>query len=556
VGVPPPAAVAWWALGAAGTTNPGPPEVSLQPLTFHGQAGDATISPDGRFIAYVRRDATQSSVVVKQLSSDSDVTILPPRAGASYFAPSVTPDGGHVDVLVGEAGPKISLVRLPFLGGAPRKLADNARSGIAWSPDGRRMAFIRSDAQTQNSLIVADAQGQNAKILVTRHAPSFFLSITFGRRSYRPSWSPDGRRITVVGLDTSPNRLNNATELLEIDAQDGTERPVRLDNGLSVLEAVYLDGDRWVASAVEETNQASQWRIIPRNGPPMKLTRDLSDLVGVQLTATRSAGVATRVMRRSTVSVLDLATGDIRPVIEDSSAGPSAAAVDAAGNVFYTAMAADGFATYRHGRPGGAASVVATDVGGALLSPDGSFLIGSRWNGGLVRANADGSDARVLLEDVTAFPAAITRDNAVLVYQSNRQGHQQPWKLTLATGEAQRLSEMYVDARSLWLSPDEREVILNTTGGARICTFPAFDACRAVKVIAGPLSADGKTAFTVLRTDPANLVAQPLDGGEPTPVTHFTDKVIVDFRLSPDRTRMAFTRGTQIADVVLVTGVK
>jgi hypothetical protein len=35
--------------------------LSIQPLTLDGRAGHATISPDGRFIAYVRRDGAESS---------------------------------------------------------------------------------------------------------------------------------------------------------------------------------------------------------------------------------------------------------------------------------------------------------------------------------------------------------------------------------------------------------------------------------------------------------------------------------------------------------------
>jgi hypothetical protein len=62
--------------------------------------------------------------------------------------------------------------------------------------------------------------------------------------------------------------------------------------------------------------------------------------------------------------------------------------------------------------------------------------------------------------------------------------------------------------------------------------------------------------FAVNPNDPANIIAQPLDGSAPQPLTHFTDKVIADFSVSPDGTRMAITRGTQISDVVLVSGLK
>ena len=120
----------------------------MEALTIDGHAGHATISPDGRFIAYVRRDQTHSSVIVKQLSSNSEVVIMPPSAEADYYAPSVTPDSSYVDVLVdARRNPEDErfIVRVPFLGGTPRRIIDRAASGLGWSPDGREMAFVRVD---------------------------------------------------------------------------------------------------------------------------------------------------------------------------------------------------------------------------------------------------------------------------------------------------------------------------------------------------------------------------------------------------------------------------
>ena len=321
-------------------------------------------------------------------------------------------------------------------------------------------------------------------------------------------------------------------------------------------ELAYFDQDQWVASVGNpDRNQALRWQLIPRQGPAQALTRDLDHLLGVQLTAAGSTGVAIRATRRTAIAVGTIANRDFAQVVEESGAEAGAAALDAAGKVFYMARASEGLVTLRREGPGSAGVLVATNLIGAVPSPDGTFVIGYRPNVGLVRANADGSDARVLLEDVTAAPLAITHDNAAVIYQSNRNGHQQPWRLTLATGATERLSDLFIGGR-LWLSPDGRQVIFTTTGGVQICAFPGFEACRAVNVIAGPFSADAKTVFAINRQDPANIVAQPLDGSAPQPVTRFTDKQVFDFSVSPDGTRMAITRGTQISDVVLIKGLK
>ena len=116
---------------------------------------------------------------------------------------------------------------------------------------------------------------------------------------------------------------------------------------------------------------------------------------------------------------------------------------------------------------------------------------------------------------------------------------------------------MSVDNTRLWLSRDGREVIFGTHGGTHICAFPGFDPCRTVDIVAGPLSADGKTVIAIDPTDPRNLLAQPLDGSAPTQLTRFTDKeIFADLSLSPDGKTLAITRVSRVSDVVLIKGLR
>jgi Tol biopolymer transport system component len=49
-----------------------------------------------------------------------------------------------------------------------------------------------------------------------------------------------------------------------------------------------------------------------------------------------------------------------------------------------------------------------------------------------------------------------------------------------------------------------------------------------------------------------NIWAQPLDGGPPRQITHFTDRSIASFAWSPDGSRLAIARGTTTNDIVLL----
>ena len=115
---------------------------------------------------------------------------------------------------------------------------------------------------------------------------------------------------------------------------------------------------------------------------------------------------------------------------------------------------------------------------------------------------------------------------------------------------------MSIDNTRFWLSRDGRQVIFATRDGARICGFPDFDSCRAAALVAGPLSADGKTVYAIDPNDPRNILAQPIDGSTPTPLTRFADKEIADLSLSSDGMHLAVTRLSRLSDVVLIKGLR
>ena len=60
------------------------PDVRLTRLTNSGNAIDATISPDGKYIVYVLSDRSQQSLYIRQVSTANDKEIVPP-APVGYF---------------------------------------------------------------------------------------------------------------------------------------------------------------------------------------------------------------------------------------------------------------------------------------------------------------------------------------------------------------------------------------------------------------------------------------------------------------------------------------
>jgi Tol biopolymer transport system component len=70
------------------------------------------------------------------------------------------------------------------------------------------------------------------------------------------------------------------------------------------------------------------------------------------------------------------------------------------------------------------------------------------------------------------------------------------------------------------------------------------------------MSPDGRSIAYVSSTDPKNIWVQAIDDGAPRPLTRFTEKDITSFTFSPDGRRLAITRGTSLADIVLIKGFR
>lgn len=92
-----------------------------------------------------------------------------------------------------------------------------------WSPDGRWLAFVRSDGEGPGQLVVMPADGGEARPLT-----DLALGVS------EVAWSPDSRRLVVVGRSWVP-------ELAELESEERARRPRR------ITELPYRrDDEGWV----------------------------------------------------------------------------------------------------------------------------------------------------------------------------------------------------------------------------------------------------------------------------------------------------------------------
>ncbi|MDQ3820258.1 MAG: hypothetical protein M3362_21610, partial [Acidobacteriota bacterium] len=127
--------------------------VKLTKLTTNGKAGQAAVSPDGKYAAYVNGERGKQSIVLKHIPTASDQEIVP-VTGEDYVSLAFSHDGNYIYYeRVGKT--QTVLYRVPVLGGiAPAKLSEDVNSIVTLSPDDKRMAFVRGYPQEGTCAVI------------------------------------------------------------------------------------------------------------------------------------------------------------------------------------------------------------------------------------------------------------------------------------------------------------------------------------------------------------------------------------------------------------------
>jgi Tol biopolymer transport system component len=528
-------------------------------LTSSGTAERPAISPDGKYVAYIQHENNAYSVRIRQTTTPSDVQIVASQRDVVIGGATVTPDGTFVDFVRREAGKTSELWRVPFLGGTPRRLIDNVESPVGWSPDGQQMAFVRPNgapADRSSALVIADADGAHERVLDVRRLPALFVSPgsfpAYRTLSNRPDWTPDGRLIALLGLGTQGPAP--VPQLVVVDVRSGSEYVVPLSVRLH-LGIAWLNSESLVLNQEEQPGAPSQLSLLMYPGGQLsRLTNDLSSYLGVSVTADRASLVTTQYTPRSSIWVGDASgrqgtdvVSAVRGIVQAAWAGD---------RVVYSDGSIVSLVSERSGsgeKIGEGVAPAATSDGRTIV-----FQAPSLRGGGLARVDADGRHRVQLVSGQAAWPG-VTRDDRSVIFVSARSGQQALWMVSLEGGTPIEIAR---GANSPSISPDGRSLLFATRGDGTqqtlvICDLPA---CTARRTLSPPPGAAGRVGWApdgraVVYRDAAtqaNLWVQPFDGSPPHQLTHFpTDHTISSFAWSRDGTRLAIARELVTNDIVL-----
>src|SRR4029077_816949 len=127
---------------------------------------------------------------LRNLPTSSDTQVIPP-APASYKSLAFSPDGNYLYFIkaVDATNTNFDLYRAPVLGGTAQTVVRGIDSDITFSPDGHRIAFARSNAPEAGkyALVTVNLDGTDEKVLQVAAPASDVPSSV--------AWSPDGRQL-------------------------------------------------------------------------------------------------------------------------------------------------------------------------------------------------------------------------------------------------------------------------------------------------------------------------------------------------------------------------
>jgi Tol biopolymer transport system component len=357
-------------------------QLRVSRITSTGNVREAVISPDGKYIAYVELINGQQSLWIRQAASASKVQILPPAA-VSLRGLAFSPDGNFVYYLKSAEDGANTLYYLPVLGGLPKEVLTGIESQVSFSPDGRRIAFVRWQQNPRGSLLMtANADGTGQQQLASRRSPEFFSN------GGGPAWSPDGE---VVAVTAGSSRAGVLFNVVGVRVDGRGEQPITSRAIASITGASWLpDGSGMIITAADQERMSCSnnqlWHVGYPGGAIRRVTNDLNNYGQASVTADASALLTTAEEQFSGIWVKGSDKAGSRAVRLNS------------------------------GRNDGRAGLSWVPGGGIVYSSDGGGV------DSILVMQADGGSPRTLVSHMLNMTPAVSPDGRMILFVSFRGG--------------------------------------------------------------------------------------------------------------------------------------
>src|SRR6202522_2821694 len=557
-------------------------QMTITPVTSTGNVHSTAISTDGKWLAYVQDDKVGHGIWVRQLGTGSSAEVVPGSQG-EIAGLTFSRDGNYLYFLKRDESVGVgTLFQVPSLGGDPKQLIVDVDSPIDFSPDGKRIVFVRQSSENKTSnLMLANADGTNEVSLSTLRDPAYFS--TNG-----PAWSPDGERIAVA---ETPNGdlLRSSLEMVVLTSGAKTRLGSREWGGPRQM-AWLPDGSAIVfAAPVDKMSLNPQiWQVSYPDAEARRITNDLNFYIGTTITADGSALATVQVSLIANLSITNFGS-----VISFSSPHQVTSGVGRADGLGGITWAPGDKIIYGY-YSGGAIRLASVAPDGSRLHDlalnaveplwpaacgDGQRFVfsarGQTQGISVWRADIDGGNLKQISNGNLDILPTCSPDGKFVVYSdASDPGH--VMRIGIEGGAAVQVTKEFME--SVQISPDSQTLagfyrpdpskapkiaIVGLEGGEIRSLYDVPNETRTGADDGGhklEWTKDGKAViYNVYKDEIASVWAQPISAPGVTPIT---PKRIASFppetrvwavSISPDGKQILYASGRNVTDAVLIS---
>jgi TolB protein len=536
-------------------------------LTGDGKVRDARISPDGKFLAYIRTDGGDRSIWIKQIQTNSAIQIAKPGELDDFESMVFSPDGNFLYFFAATKDDQPpSFYRVPTLGGTPTRAFTNVLS-LRFSPDGKHVSFGRFDVATaESALYVANSDGTNERKIASRLGERWF--------DFDGCWSPDGKTIAVIEGDDS--QMPNPNSFVTLISVDGGESTALGPKWATIDDVVWHPGaDSVLVVASDSAIQQTQiWEIAYPSGVTRRLSSNLKGHRSLSITSDGVSIVTGELYAQTAVWV----SNDTKP--ENAKQ-----VMQATGDTWGLSWTPDSRIVFISDQTGDAEVWIMDADGGnskpltndkvfkttPVVSPDGQSIVytSSLGGGQIFKIDINGGNSTLIAANASADNPDISPDGKWVIFSAYDGGVQRVLRVPIDGGNPQVLTDYW--ATEPRYSRDGTRFacfIVNekTQEFSKLAIVPAdggppikiFDAPRNVNIGRGPVWTPDDKGITMIVApgELQNIWVQPVEGGEAKAMTSFQLPGVSRREYSRDGKRIALVRGEGFGNAIMISNFR
>ena len=547
-------------------------------LTDTGNIISSTISPDGKFVAFLKEsdDKTQDgiSLYLMEIDSKNSVEIKIDGAIKPGFI-QFSRDGKSIYFRTrGRPNQFENIYKISIFGGEPKLIAKDVWGLFSLSPDGTKIAhFGRDVAATKQQIIIRDIESSKEEIVFERPALKGFHVTGY------PVFSPDSKKLAYIPF----NKVENHSSLVVFNIKTKKEE-ILATNFRNVRKAIWNpNGKSFYLNAKEVGRQYQIWNLSYPDGKITRVTSDSNAYRSLEISADGSKISANRLNLYSNVWVLpdgDITRAKQLTTGENEIGGLLTTQFTPSREIIFNSRrkTTDGlWAVDIEGNEQRRLTKKDIGVQHNFAYAGSRNLIFFELDKYIWKMNLDGTnDQKIDLGEADRFSQpAVSPDERWLYYVKREKGSAAIWRISLEDNKSELVSKSsdYSPDTFLSVSPDGKYLAFvyvvpkkigdNATSSSFKRKYGFFDLTRKSKVKIIEVSAyrsilrwtNGGKSFdfpSFTKNGSAILRKHIADDSPPETILELKNEIVYRFDWSRDGENLAISRGNHKMDVVVL----